>query len=232
MEKFFEGLYKHHMFKGLTPDGEEVSGALVPHGSLSLNVASGLPPVVMWHMIELATINGEPQNTDVMVDLETVGISLGWTNEQGRPVYVPLKELADAWKELVAYRATKLTPDDLNATFNDETFLRLAARVLDTTPERLQELAQADHAGRLVVLPVEPWFGPTRQNEMYIRENGEVWAIYVTGCEAGPNADGVFTVMYTTVDGDVFSADDIGKTVFLTRQEAEAAEGKEVSDDA
>lgn len=64
-------------------------------------------------------------------------------------------KLADWLEELVAYRATKLTPDDLTATFDEKTFLRLAARVLDTTPERLQEFAHADQAGRLVVLPAD-----------------------------------------------------------------------------
>lgn len=89
--------------------------------------------------------------------------------------------------------------------------------------DHLRDLAQAEKDGRLVVLPVNPYLKPTQQNEMYICENGEVWAIYVTGCEAGPNSDGVVTVEYMTLDGDVFSADDIGKTVFLTRQEAEEA---------
>ena len=48
MKKFFEDLYKHHMFRGLTLDGKEVYGALVPHGSLTLNVAPALPPVIHW----------------------------------------------------------------------------------------------------------------------------------------------------------------------------------------
>lgn len=97
-------------------------------------------------------------------------------------------------------------------------------------PERVAELAKAERDGRLVVLPVNPYLKPTQQNEMYICENGEVWAIYVTGGEAGPNSDGVFTVEYMTLDGDVFSADDIGKTVFLTRQEAEEALGKKADE--
>lgn len=62
-------------------------------------------------------------------------------------------QLADWLEELVRYRDTLVTPEDLMATFNEEAILRLAARVLDMTPDRLQELAQAERDDRLVVMP-------------------------------------------------------------------------------
>lgn len=88
---------------------------------------------------------------------------------------------------------------------------------------RAQELAKSEKEGRLVVLAVNPYLKPEQTNEVFICENGGVWPIYVTGCEVGPNSEGRLAVIYETVDGDVFCDTDIGKTVFLTRQEAEEA---------
>lgn len=93
--------------------------------------------------------------------------------------------------------------------------------------DHLRELTQAEKSGRLVVLAVNPYLKPAQTNEVFICENGGVWAIYVTGCEVGPNSEGRLAVIYETVDGDVFCDTDIGKTVFLTRQEAEEAMRKE-----
>lgn len=131
------------------------------------------------------------------------------------------------WERLKAYEDTGLMPEEIS----QQRFF-IAAQKDPEKLARLRDIVLADEAGRLVVLPVNPCLTPTNQSEMYICENGEVWAIYVTGCEAGPNSDGVFTVEYMTLDGDVFSADDIGKTVFLTRHEAEEALRKETDDHA
>ena len=45
---------------------------------------------------------------------------------------------------------------DFNAVFNEDTVVRLADRCLEVEPGRLRELAEADKAGRLVVLPAPP----------------------------------------------------------------------------
>ena len=45
---------------------------------------------------------------------------------------------------------------DFNAVFNEDTIVRLAGRCLKVEPGRLRELAEADKAGRLVVLPEPP----------------------------------------------------------------------------
>lgn len=65
-------------------------------------------------------------------------------------------QLADWLEELVRYKCTVVTPEDLMGTFSEEAILRMAARVLDMMPERLQELAQAEKDGRLVVIPDSP----------------------------------------------------------------------------
>lgn len=113
MSDFIEKLSGIHIFRGLTPEGEEVYGALVPEGSLTLNVKPVLPPVVMWHLISKSTVNGEPHNTDVIVDPETVGISLGWYDEDGRVAYVPLEELSKAVRRLAEFERTELEPEDV-----------------------------------------------------------------------------------------------------------------------
>lgn len=89
---------------------------------------------------------------------------------------------------------------DFNAVFNEDTIVRLAGRCLKVEPGRLRELAEADRDGRLVVLQ----------------------------CKVG---DTVY-ILHRTFDGaDVVGETELwwtdipqlGKTVFLTREEAEKA---------
>lgn len=93
--------------------------------------------------------------------------------------------------------------------------------------ERVQELAQAEKDGRLVVLPckvgdavyfpVEGRWDAATIDRIKIDSNGVMfgWVQYDVGPEVNELwADGYFT------------ADDIGKTAFLTHEEAEAALGK------
>ena len=45
---------------------------------------------------------------------------------------------------------------DFNAVFDEDTVVRLDGQCLKVEPGRLRELAEADKAGRLVVLPAPP----------------------------------------------------------------------------
>lgn len=90
--------------------------------------------------------------------------------------------------------------DDFNAVFNEATIVRMAGQSLKVEPGRLRELAEADKEGRLVVL----------------------------SCKVG---DTVY-ILHRTFDGaDVVGETELwwtdipqlGKTVFLTREEAEKA---------
>ena len=122
---------------------------------------------------------------------------------------------------LFRYEETGLEPEEVSAQLG---LLRKYSEAVDCIGiKRIRELAQAEKDGRLVVLAVNPYLKPAQTNEVFICENGGVWPIYVTGCEVGPNSEGRLAVIYETVDGDVFCDTDIGKTVFLTRQEAEDA---------
>lgn len=94
------------------------------------------------------------------------------------------------------------------------------------TLERVKELAQAEKDGRLVVLPVpvgkdKVAYGIADQDdgpqhivtiECDHLENLEIW-------------DNPWHEVVVEVDGWEIGESDIGKTVFLTREEAEAALG-------
>lgn len=134
-----------------------------------------------------------------------------------------LNAAADRLEELVAYKETGMEPEELLSA-TDMAKVACALHELnaykDLGPiDRLRELAQADREGRCVVLPATTVFELT-------------W-------DAGPECDMICPV---SIDGEgqcdfcdhgqmfVYErkctqelAEQIGKNVFLTREEAEAA---------
>ena len=103
-------------------------------------------------------------------------------------------------KILVACEETRLEPEDMKKAFNEDATLKLAGQILGVTPDRLRELAQAKKEGRLVVLPCEigsPVYSHARKLDGadYVRETEFWWS----------------------------DIPQMGKTVFLTREAAEAA---------
>ena len=122
-------------------------------------------------------------------------------------------------ERLAAYEDTGLTPEEIKAPFTEDTMINLAAQALGVEPSRLRELADAEKDGRVVVLPCKTVFELT-------------W-------DAGPDCDLVCPV---AIDGNgccdfcdkgkLFAyerpccqehIERLGKTVFLTRAEAENA---------
>lgn len=88
----------------------------------------------------------------------------------------------------------------------------------------LEELAEADKAGRLVVLPVRPVLTQSIGSMLYIIEDGEI--VEDSLCEAlvGMGSNGEINIFYTTLSDQIsFEQADIGKTVFLTHEEAKKA---------
>lgn len=83
------------------------------------------------------------------------------------------------------------------------------------TLEHLRELSQAEKDGRLVVLPCN-----IRQ-PLYILKNGEIHRNY--GCQWHFTDKESQTFGTLSLYGEFVNLDDFGKTVFLTREEAEAA---------
>ena len=99
--------------------------------------------------------------------------------------------------------------------------------------DRLRELAKADREGRCVVLPCKDWlelvFG---EQEVFYGidddyEEEKVREITVRNEERFTWYDGWKTVVFNGTDENglawEFSPDEIGKTVFLTHEEAEVA---------
>lgn len=125
--------------------------------------------------------------------------------------------IALAFDRLAAYEDTGLVP---------ETVSKIRDIVLDISGnlDRLRELAQADRDGRCVVLPCEVgdrvWFTKFMWN--YAKQ--PIPAM-VCGIKTF-SSSGTFTFMALTDTNNVirsFINQDIGKTVFLTQEEAEAA---------
>ena len=88
--------------------------------------------------------------------------------------------------------------------------------------KRIVELMEADKAGRLVVLPVRPVLTQSIGSMLYIIEDGEI--VEDSLCEAlvGMGSNGEINIFYTTLSDQIsFEQADIGKTVFLTREDAE-----------
>lgn len=126
------------------------------------------------------------------------------------------------------YLDTGLEPDEvLPKDKADEIALKLM-RLADLenfcSYTRLRELAEADKAGRLVVLPVRPVLTQSIGSMLYIIEDGEI--VEDSLCEAlvGMGSNGEINIFYTTLSDQIsFEQADIGKTVFLTHEEAKRA---------
>lgn len=88
----------------------------------------------------------------------------------------------------------------------------------------LLELLRAEKEGRVVVLPVRPVLTQSIGSMLYIIEDGEI--IEDSLCEAliGMASNGEINIFYMTLSNQMaFGQADIGKTVFLTREEAKKA---------
>lgn len=108
--------------------------------------------------------------------------------------------IAKAFDRLAAYEETGLEPEDMKRAFNEDAVLKLAGQALGMSPDRLRKLAQAEKEGRLVVLPCEigsPVYSHARKLDGadYVRETEFWWS----------------------------DIPQMSKTVFLTREAAEAA---------
>ena len=119
-------------------------------------------------------------------------------------------------ERLAAYEATGLTPEEIKAPFTEDTMINLAAQALGVEPSRLRELAEADKDGRVVVLPCK------QGDELWTYGNfphgREVYRFTVSDVSTLNGRTVLNTLGFGTI-----RPEDIGKTVFLTREEAERA---------
>lgn len=118
-----------------------------------------------------------------------------------------------AWSRLAAYEDTERTPEEIDMDHEAAEQLRHLCRNCDI--DRLEELADADRAGRLVVLPCKVGDGLWTFCSHPVKQ---VYSFTVTDISTLNGR----TMLNTSRCG-VIDARDVGKTVFLTREEAKAA---------
>lgn len=119
---------------------------------------------------------------------------------------------------LAAYEDTGLTPELVQETAD------LAVWVYENGLDKIKEWIKADKDGRLVVLSVKPVLTPILSSMLYIIEDGDIYEDALYEAVVGMSENGKMNVVYTTLsDQIIFEQADIGKTVFLTREEAEKA---------
>ncbi len=131
---------------------------------------------------------------------------------------------------LAAYEDTGLTPEEIQAPFTAGTLADMAAHALGLEPRRLRELAAADKDGRCIVLPCKA--GDTiymirrALNADHIARD-EIVIRKVMGYSGNAINKVWLTVNECAYNLSIFPSE-FGKTVFLTREEAERAlRGKE-----
>lgn len=131
-------------------------------------------------------------------------------------------------ERLAAYEDSECEPEEvLPKDKTDEIAMKLM-RLADLgslcSYARLRELAEADKDERVVVLPVKPVLTPILSSVLYIIEDGAIYEDALYEAVVGMSGSGKTNVVYTTLsDQMIFEQADIGKTVFLTREEAEKA---------
>lgn len=116
-------------------------------------------------------------------------------------------------ERLAAYEDIGLTPEEIKAPLTEDTMINLAAQALGVEHSRLRELAEADKDGRVVVLPCK--VGDT----VYFALLGRIIEKQVFSIVSFSNS----TRIYCGGTSEYFRPEDIGKTFFLTREEAEKA---------
>ena len=127
---------------------------------------------------------------------------------------------ADFVDRLAAYEDTGLTPEEIKAPFTEDTMINLAAQALGVEPSRLRELAEADKDGRVVVLPCK-----VGQRVFALLDTDK----HISECEVKQigmgNKIGFIGLEPIGARGREYGValNGFGKTVFLTREEAEKA---------
>ena len=125
------------------------------------------------------------------------------------------KMARDLYGRLKAYEDTGLTPEEIKAPLTEDTMINLEAQALGMEPSRLRELAEADKDGRVVVLPCR------QGDELWTYCNHPVKRVYSFTVSDVSTLNGR-TVLNTLGLGTI-RPEDVGKTVFLTREEAARA---------
>lgn len=125
------------------------------------------------------------------------------------------------WERLKQFEDVFKTPE--KAAWAKQT-IEMAFSDDPSEVERLSELYKADKDGRLVVLPVRPVLTQSCASMLYIVDDDEIYEDSLYEAVVGMSSSGRTNVIYTTLsDQMIFGPEAIGKTVFLSHEEAEKA---------
>ena len=126
-------------------------------------------------------------------------------------------------ERLAAYEDIGLTPEEIKAPFTENTMINLAAQAMGVEPSRIRELADADKDGRVVVLPCKVgdtvWIVGTVR-KLYSAKVRTFFCGHPSAVRG--DDDGGHIHMIRTTECDI-PMQEFGKTVFLSREEAEKA---------
>lgn len=138
-----------------------------------------------------------------------------------------------AWSRLAAYEDTGLEPEEVERPKLEieAECVKAIARTYGIDINRLRKLAEADREGRVVVLPckVGDMMYKIFKERTECSAYGECFDEYsCSGCEC--ECDSTIQYVIRPIQSNTLSSlvvyiGDIGKTVFLTREEAEKALG-------
>jgi hypothetical protein len=118
---------------------------------------------------------------------------------------------------LAAYEDTRLTPSDVHSLWGEWDAMMSVLNSIGGGYERLRELAEADKDGRLVVLPC-------KVGDVVYGFHGGKTILPMVAKWIETNTDGwCIAAQYTPMAPKFYRFSDFGKTVFLTREEAEKA---------
>lgn len=124
-----------------------------------------------------------------------------------------------AWERLAAYEETELTPEEIERSKLEieAGCVKAIARTYGIDINRLRKLAEADRAGRLVVLPC-------KVGDVVYGFHGEktILPMVVKWIETCTNG-WCIAVQYAPMAPRFYQFSDFGKTVFLTHEEAKKA---------
>jgi len=117
-----------------------------------------------------------------------------------------------AWERLARYEDARLSPAEVHSMYGEWNAMMSVLNSIGSY-DRLRELAEADRDGRVVVLPCKVG------NTVYFALFGRIIEKQVFSIVSFSNS----TRIYCDGTSEYFRPEDIGKTFFLTREEAERA---------
>ena len=136
------------------------------------------------------------------------------------------------WERLKAYEDTGLESEDLNLSLNAAIRKKVGAEYYGLAPaqmDRAADLLHAEQEGRLVVLPCKVgdtvWTNTSVLGDRY-RKADRPYPVKVVFIGMGAECV-YFHVEYSNARVFPFEFDQFGKTVFLSREEAEASLAKD-----